>query len=64
MFTVMQSMEIAQEIQADHRRRAATSRFARRHRKEIDRQTTVGLTTASVVPLHRAAFVAPAREVA
>jgi hypothetical protein len=34
MFTTMQSMQVAQEIQADHRRRATTWRFARRaHRR-------------------------------
>jgi hypothetical protein len=32
MFTTMQSMEVAREIQADHRRRAARWRSTRRHR--------------------------------
>ncbi|HEX6786033.1 MAG TPA: hypothetical protein VF076_02465 [Acidimicrobiales bacterium] len=34
MFTTMQSLQVAHEIQADHRRRATTWRFARRaHRR-------------------------------
>ena len=33
MFTSMQSMQIAQEIQADHRRRASSWRLTRRARR-------------------------------
>ena len=33
MFTSMQSMQIAHEIQADHRRRASSWRFTRRARR-------------------------------
>ena len=33
MFTSLQSMQIAQEIQADHRRRATTWRTARARRR-------------------------------
>ena len=33
MFTTMQGMQIAHEIQADHRRRATSWRFARRSRR-------------------------------
>ena len=33
MFTSMQSMQVAHEIQADHRRRASSWRFTRRARR-------------------------------
>ena len=59
MFT-MQSMQVAQEIQADHRRRATSWRFARRahrrarHLDELD----AAVTSPGPVPA-RVATVAP-----
>jgi hypothetical protein len=76
MFTMMQSMQVAQEIQADHRRRATTWRFARRaHRRarhlgELDASTTSpgpvpagAIMIAPVIPL-RAGATPPVTNVA
>ena len=38
MYTVMQSMQVAHEIQEDHRRRATTWRVARRAHRRARRQ--------------------------
>ena len=46
MFTSMQSMQIAQEIQTDHRRRASSWRFTRRAR----RANPTGPSTVEPIP--------------
>jgi len=77
MFTTMQSMQVAREIQADHRRRATSWRFARRaHRRarhpELDAPTaslgpfTPYVPMATITPLvpPRAGAPAPVTNVA
>ena len=55
MFTMVQTMDLALEIQADHRRRAARWRFARRHRRADAAARTDGGSLAPVVRLPRTA---------
>lgn len=77
MFTTMQSMHVAHEIQADHRRRATSWRFARRaHRRarhpELDAPTaslgpfTPYVPMATITPIvpQRAGAAAPVTNVA
>jgi hypothetical protein len=67
MFTMMQSMQVALEIQADHRRRATTWRFARRARRrarhlgELDASATSPGPVPARVSMSRIAPIVPLR---
>lgn len=52
MFT-MQSMQVAQEIQADHRRRATSWRFARRAHRRARHLADLDVATPSPGPVPR-----------
>ena len=59
MFTMMQSMQVAQEIQADHRRRATSWRFARRAHRRARRLDELDAATPSLGPVPPRSTIAP-----
>jgi hypothetical protein len=75
MFTTMQGMQIAHEIQADQRRRASSWRFARRSRRRAQQPGSELVPTgpgparyvptlAPIVPLRAGVAVPPVSNVA
>ena len=66
MFTMMQSLEIAHEIQASHRQRAATWRFRHRGQEQAEaaRPTSLNPAMAPIVVLPRRVPVTSVLDVA